>query len=305
MARVSEDGGTGGSYRSIGEVLSLLQDEFPDITISKIRFLESQGLLDPERTPSGYRKFYEADIERLQWILDQQRENFLPLKVIKERLESGELDGVDEASVEVDSSDSSPNSSSRTASETGPPGRGLAGSHAGNAPGASTTSTSSDEHAAIAAIAAGTELTAPTIERNLAAAVAAEAIPAALGLSRDELAEKADLTLTQVADLERFGFLVGRRFGSVVLYDEEALSIARLAKGFLKYGIEGRHLRMYRTSAEREAAFLGQVAMPILKQRGPEARAEATQMLEELARFGDELRGAMLSRALRELLSGT
>ena len=67
-------------------MLDLLQDEFPDITISKIRFLESQGLLDPERTPSGYRKFYEADIERLRWILQQQRENFLPLKVIKERL---------------------------------------------------------------------------------------------------------------------------------------------------------------------------------------------------------------------------
>ena len=62
------------SHLSIGEVLSLLQDEFPDVTISKIRFLESQGLLDPERTPSGYRKFYEADIERLRWILRQQRD---------------------------------------------------------------------------------------------------------------------------------------------------------------------------------------------------------------------------------------
>ncbi|MCU1498679.1 MAG: MerR family regulatory protein, partial [Acidimicrobiales bacterium] len=74
------------SHLSIGEVLSLLQDEFPDVTISKIRFLESQGLIDPERTPSGYRKFYEYDIERLRWILVQQRENFLPLKVIKDRL---------------------------------------------------------------------------------------------------------------------------------------------------------------------------------------------------------------------------
>ena len=73
-------------HLSIGEVLSLLQDEFPDVTISKIRFLESQGLIDPERTPSGYRKFYEADIDRLRWILVQQREHFLPLKVIKDRL---------------------------------------------------------------------------------------------------------------------------------------------------------------------------------------------------------------------------
>ena len=78
------------AYLSIGEVVNLLRDEFPDITISKIRFLESQGLLDPERTPSGYRKFYEGDIERLRWILRQQRENFLPLKVIKDRLASGD-----------------------------------------------------------------------------------------------------------------------------------------------------------------------------------------------------------------------
>ena len=74
------------AHLSIGEVLSLLREEFPDVTISKIRFLESQGLLDPERTPSGYRKFYEEDVDRLRWILRQQRENFLPLKVIKGRL---------------------------------------------------------------------------------------------------------------------------------------------------------------------------------------------------------------------------
>src|SRR6476660_4026304 len=75
---------------SIGDVLDQLRPEFEDITISKIRFLESQGLIDPERTPSGYRKFYPADIERLRWILREQRENFLPLKVIKDRLDSGE-----------------------------------------------------------------------------------------------------------------------------------------------------------------------------------------------------------------------
>src|SRR3954469_11175304 len=74
-------------HLSIGEVLSQLQREFPDVTISKIRFLESQGLIDPERTPSGYRKFYGPDIDRLRWILHQQKENFLPLKVIKGRLE--------------------------------------------------------------------------------------------------------------------------------------------------------------------------------------------------------------------------
>ena len=74
-------------HLSIGEVLAELSDEFPDITISKIRFLESQGLVNPERTPSGYRKFYAADLARLRWILYQQKEHFLPLKVIKERLD--------------------------------------------------------------------------------------------------------------------------------------------------------------------------------------------------------------------------
>ncbi|MEM9037687.1 MAG: MerR family transcriptional regulator [Actinomycetota bacterium] len=80
------------AHRSIGEVLSLLQEEFPDITISKIRFLESQGLLEPERTPSGYRKFFEPDVECLRWILLQQRDHFLPLRVIRERLETGEFE---------------------------------------------------------------------------------------------------------------------------------------------------------------------------------------------------------------------
>ncbi len=78
---------TGRTYLSIGDVLTLLRREFPDVTISKIRFLESQGLVDPERTPSGYRKFYEHDVQRLRWVLRQQREHFLPLKVIKGRLE--------------------------------------------------------------------------------------------------------------------------------------------------------------------------------------------------------------------------
>ena len=79
-------------YLSIGEVLGMLLEEFPDVTISKIRFLESQGLIDPERTASGYRKFYDADVDRLRVILREQRENFLPLRVIRDRLESGQID---------------------------------------------------------------------------------------------------------------------------------------------------------------------------------------------------------------------
>lgn len=86
----ADDDLTDEEHRSIGEVLNVLQDEFPDISISKIRFLESRGLVEPHRAPSGYRKFDEADIERLRWILSMQRDHFLPLRVIKERLENGD-----------------------------------------------------------------------------------------------------------------------------------------------------------------------------------------------------------------------
>src|SRR5688572_31727189 len=80
------------NYQSIGEVLVSVKTEFPDITISKIRFLESQGLIEPERTPSGYRKFFDEDVELLRLILREQREKFLPLRVIKDRIDSGEIE---------------------------------------------------------------------------------------------------------------------------------------------------------------------------------------------------------------------
>lgn len=85
-------------YLSIGDVLGILLEEFPDVTISKIRFLESQGLISPERTASGYRKFYESDVDLLRVILSEQRENYLPLRVIKDRLDSGEIDPTGEHS---------------------------------------------------------------------------------------------------------------------------------------------------------------------------------------------------------------
>ena len=106
------------AHLSIGEVLSLLREEFADITISKIRFLESQGLVDPERTPSGYRKFYEDDVERLRWILRQQREHFLPLKVIKGRLSEadsdGELEAPDPSGDNVDGGERVPDDDAKT-----------------------------------------------------------------------------------------------------------------------------------------------------------------------------------------------
>src|SRR3990172_11249117 len=94
------------NYQSIGEVLVSVKTEFPDITISKIRFLESEGLIDPERTPSGYRKFYDKDVERLKSILKMQRDEYLPLKVIKDRLLQQEaVDGQNPALAEPEAAE--------------------------------------------------------------------------------------------------------------------------------------------------------------------------------------------------------
>jgi DNA-binding transcriptional MerR regulator len=243
------------AFLSIGEVLSLLKEEFPDVTISKIRFLESQGLLDPERTPSGYRKFYETDVERLRWILRQQRENFLPLKVIKGRLRGG-------GELTDDSDDLVPTASS---------GR----------PGSGATATANPGAAA--------PEPPPMVVRQSGASLNIAELASATGLEEDDLRE-----------LERFGLLNGRRVGSAVYYDEEAVSVAGLAAGFMKYGVEPRHLRMYKTTADREAGFFEQVVMPMLKQRNPQARRQAVDTLAELARLGQGLRQAMLREALRQ-----
>ena len=239
------------AYLSIGEVLSLLKEEFPDVTISKIRFLESQGLLDPERTPSGYRKFYDTDVERLRWILQQQRENFLPLKVIKGRLRGGGDGQPDEAEPQA-----------------------------------------SDPRA----VAIPPELPdepAPLVVRPPGNSLTLAELAAGSGLEEDDL-----------RDLERFGLLSPRRTASAVYYDDDALQVATLAAGFMKYGVEARHLRMYKVAGEREAGFFEQVVMPMLKQRNPQSRRQATEALSELTRLGQGLRHAMLRQALRAYIEG-
>jgi DNA-binding transcriptional MerR regulator len=291
---VSDPAGAGRGHLSIGEVLSLLQDEFPDITISKIRFLESQGLIDPERTPSGYRKFYEADISRLRWILVQQRENFLPLKVIKERLERGELDDpADEPSKEPNSEPES------TPAAEDPPPPIIAPAPA-PAP-ASAAKVVAPARPEGSEAGRGAARAARDAVRN----APLDTGSASIALSRDELAEAAGITAAEVADLERFGLLSGRTIGPTVLYDESALGVARLAAGFLRHGVQGRHLRMYKVAAEREASFFQQVVMPLLKARHPQARQQAVETLGELAELGEGLRAAMLHHALRDYLGNS
>jgi DNA-binding transcriptional MerR regulator len=266
------------AYLSIGEVLQLLQEEFPDVTISKIRFLESQGLIDPERTPSGYRKFYDPDIERLKYILREQKDSYLPLKVIKGRLDAGET--------------------------TGPVIRPpqAQGGHLENGVSRHDDANGADG-ASAAPLQADPGVTAPPLpldpmpKGNHPSA----GVPLAAGasLTFEELAGASGLTPSQLREVERYGLLVGRPVGPTTYYDEEAVVIARLAQGFLQFGIEPRHLRMYRNAADREAGLFEQVILPLVKQRNPKSRAQALGHLDELTGLGARLRDAMIRQALR------
>jgi DNA-binding transcriptional MerR regulator len=308
------------SHLSIGEVLSLLQDDFPDVTISKIRFLESQGLLDPERTPSGYRKFYEADIDRLRWILRQQRENFLPLKVIRDRLDDADRKGL----VVPPEPDGGPGPGG---AETLP---GLAAESTAAGP---VTDPAGDARApvepepapvtapAVAAPATAAPSPGPAPSTPAAAAPSprpSRPVPAGpsrspsgagspldpgpseVSLTLAELAEATGLDEAALGQLERFGLLSGQAVGADTYYDGDALVVARTAAGFLRYGIEARHLRMYKVAAEREAGFFEQVVMPLLKQRNPTARQQATDTLGDLAALGETLRAALLRASLAD-----
>jgi DNA-binding transcriptional MerR regulator len=244
------------AFLSIGEVLDLLKDEFPDVTISKIRFLESQGLLDPERTPSGYRKFYDDDIARLRWILTQQKENFLPLKVIKSRIAS---------KTDADVPTATPPRQQPTAPQPA---------------------------------------VTPTPRESGAPRVGPSRQPTELlggvSMTFDELRSASGLEPAALRELERYGLVDGKPVGGQTYYDEDALVVARLCAGFAKHGVEARHLRMYKTSVERESGFYEQVILPLIKQRNPASRRQALDTLAELSQLGGDLRGALLRATLRQ-----
>jgi DNA-binding transcriptional MerR regulator len=256
------------SYLSIGEVLALLKSEFPDVTISKIRFLESQGLIAPERTPSGYRKFYEPDVERLRWILRQQRENFLPLKVIRGRL-SQEGEGSD----------------AEGAADLGEPAEAQVAPSApvpGPQPGPTPPAP------------------APPVDEPLDLSAGMTSV----SMTIDELAGATSLPAHRLAELERYGLLAGHVVGGTAYYDEDAVVVAKLAAGFLDFGVEARHLRMYKSAAEREVGLFEAVVIPMLKQRNPQARKQALVALTEMSRLGQSLRAAMVRQALKEYMAG-
>jgi DNA-binding transcriptional MerR regulator len=301
------NGGGNGAHLSIGEVLAELRDEFPDITISKIRFLESQGLIDPERTPSGYRKFYDQDLARLRWILHQQKTHFLPLKVIKERLDQlqpgeplpldppptppaapatdageGEKPDTPDASAEAHGSGAATPPARSTRSKPSPapsraPGRNPGRSKAPTFVPTLPTDDPADDDGG------------PTNEQTY---------------SRGELAGVAGLEAGQVEELESFGLLTpALEIGGEARYDADALEVASAAAGFFSRGVEARHLRMYRTFAEREAVLFGQVLLPYVRQRNPEARARLQDELVQLSGLGRRLRIALLREAVRDSLA--
>ena len=227
------------AYLSIGEVLSKLRGEFSDITISKIRFLESEGLIDPQRTPSGYRKFTNVDLERLRYVLAAQRDQYLPLRVIKEN-----LDALD---------------------------RGLTPSATPGSPAAPRLATVDGEFAPSNFIH-----------------------DSQLRLSREEFLQSSGLLEAQLTQIESFGLIEmkGR------YYDADALSVARAVAEMSSFGIEARHLRSFKTAADREVGLVEQVITPLLRQKNPEAQARAEEVQRELASLSIRLHAALVASGL-------
>ena len=235
------------NYQSIGEVLVSVKTEFPDITISKIRFLEAEGLIEPERTPSGYRKFYVDDVERLKSILRMQRDEYLPLKVIKERLLK--QDAADDAADGAD-------------------GETLEVTDGGEAEDAPAVSEIAD---------------APTgLQMSI------EEMSAATGVERDRIKE-----------LESFGIVCSHGPDGAKYYDGDDYIILSIVKDFFRFGIEPRHLTMYKHFADRETSFFEALVAPTLRQKNPDARRAAAQTLTDLSVTSRKFKQALLRTNLR------
>ena len=363
-----------------------MREEFPDVTISKIRFLESRGLLDPERTPSGYRKFYEPDVDRLRWILRQQREHFLPLKVIKGRLENGMSDPEAPTPHLFEMGDPPPERQAQPvlvgAPETGDISRerqaaiatvtalAAVSSSAGRTPGHSGAQALarnetdrpgervSEQDLVSAGAAAAADVRRTQAEEPTPEHAETESPPAAasrrhrrpsaaetkagpadeqakpnqesrpeepappkrppsrptaglpgaalsgVSLTIAELAAASGLDVAGVEELESFGLIAGRTVAGVHCYDEDAVLVAKLAARFAPYGIEARHLRVFKHASDRQTGLFAQVVTPLLRQRNPEAHARAAAELAELAELGEALMRCFSQATLRELTGG-
>ena len=308
-------------HHSIGEVLSMLKEEHADVTISKIRFFESQGLIDPERTPSGYRKFYDSDIDRLRWILVQQRDHFLPLKVIKRRMEEKGFDplaavtAVDEPIPEPTLFTRSPDPvepetvESEPEPDPGPETTGAETEAADEADAAVPEPEAEPEPEPEAT--SGAEPDSPAepepepdpgpepVEVPPAPAIAdgdpLDTPTGSVSLSPRELAESAGVDLGLIGDLARLGLIETVAGGEGQTYDHEALVVAKAAGVFIARGVEPRHLRMFKVSADRESGVLAQLVSARLK-KGGETQQVARAELNELVALGEAIHRSILRR---------
>jgi DNA-binding transcriptional MerR regulator len=258
---------------SIGEVLAILKPEFTDITVSKIRFLEGAGLVLPDRSASGYRMFSEDDVARLRFVLRAQRDQYLPLRVIRQRLADLEAVG---------------------------------GLYAKGGPGTAGETHGAEAVAPVAPEPRATERASglrpdPSSITGLLAAPSSDA-----QFTRDELCRAAGATVEQLAELESFALVTPRGTGERgTWYNGDDLVLLRLARDLAGYGLQARHLRMYKTFAEREAALFEQVVAPLVRQRNPEARGRARETLEVLADLGSRMRNLALRTAVGGIVDGS
>jgi DNA-binding transcriptional MerR regulator len=221
---------------TIGAVCKLLTPEFPDISISKIRYLEDQKLVSPRRTQGGYRLYSQTDVARLRTILRLQRDEFLPLRVIRQELASGR----------------------------------------------------------------GAEAGAPEEpdQRPRRISIEASGEPAH---SLSEIVEEAGIDERLMRELEEHGLVRGTGRGGERTYDTIERDIVRAAVELMRYGVAPRNLRVFRTSAEREASLLEQLLGPALRSRNRERQKEAIETLESLAALVSNLQNLLLVRDLRKL----
>jgi DNA-binding transcriptional MerR regulator len=219
---------------TIGAVAKILSQEFDDISISKIRYLEDQKLLAPRRTQGGYRLYSQADVERLRTILRMQRDEFLPLRVIRQELATGDVTG------------------RRPSSE-------------------------------------GTKRRAASVDA------------AVTTMTLEELVDQAGVAEAFVRELQDFGIVQPDRHEGRSAYDETDLEIVRAAAELSRFGVAGRNLRVFRTSADREASLLEQLVGPGLRSRSQARRKEAIENLESLAAVCGHLKHLLLVRDLRRL----
>jgi DNA-binding transcriptional MerR regulator len=234
---------------TIGAVCKALAQEFPDISISKIRYLENQKLLTPRRTPGGYRLYTQGDVARLRTILRMQRDEFLPLRVIRQELAAGRAGGI-----------------------------------SGAAPGDAIPSQGARD---------GVRVWRGGASVNEASGAL---------YSLEEVLEETKADAKLVRELEEYGVVKGEMRGGVRYFDETEREIVGAVAELARYGVGGRNLRVFRSSADREATLLQQILAPALRSRNPQRRKEALEALENLAAVTTHLRHLMLVRDLRKIL---